>query len=187
MLVEWSHSWTLCTIATTRRLLGSCTFDECTRHDAELWWEFIMLSPCCRGGLMFTVARCYHKAEVHSWLKHVGNVFSFSSFLSFAPEMRPQSWGSGGRTPQTQSSLVAGVWGPAWPITWPRAAWRMWCCWRSPSWRLDPPGTLYVWQSSRFLRQGEGGEWAKMGEMHLSTWDPTGLGPPACAQTRCLP
>lgn len=88
----------------------------------------------------------------------------FSSFLSFAPEMRPQSWGSGGRTPQTQSSSVAGVWGSAWPITWQRAAWRMWCCWRSPSWRLDPPGTLYVWQSSRFygrVKVENGRNWAK--------------------------
>lgn len=61
--------------------------------------------------------------------------------------MEPQFWEKGGRTPRTPSSSVVDVWGSAWPITWPKVAWRTWCCWRRPSWRLDPPGTLYVSQS----------------------------------------
>lgn len=60
------------------------------------------------------------------------------------PVMQPRLWERGGKTPLTRSSSGVGVWGPAWPITWPKVAWRMWCCWRSPSWQLDPPGTLWV-------------------------------------------
>ncbi len=86
--------------------------------------------------------------------------------------MHPQLWERGGRTPQKLSSLVADVWGPAWRITWPKVAWRMWCCWRSLSWRLDPPGTLYVYQSLHLsiLWEAEGPSWTKGSQGSWIQW-----------------
>lgn len=77
-------------------------------------------------------------------------LFTCCSFLPLLSVMQLQLCERGGRTLQTPSSSAVDVWGSAWHIIWPKVAWRMWCCWRSLSWRLDPPGTPYVWQSLLF-------------------------------------
>lgn len=79
------------------------------------------------------------------------SLLTCDSFL-FLPSVT-QFWERGGRTQQRLSSSGVDVWGSAWRITWPKVAWRMWCCWRSPSWRLGPPGTLYVCQSLLFTAE----------------------------------
>lgn len=113
------------------------------------WWQFRLLSliTCLPWRAIITVLRFTHG------LVHAAAVFAKFPLprTVCVPAMQPQPWGRGGRTRRTLSSSAEDALAPASPTTWPRVAWRTWCCWRSPSWRLDPPGTLYVSAEFTFL------------------------------------